>query len=163
MENKPNRIIWHHSADGSKVAQAQKINEYHRSKGFPKSSLGLFGGYHFLIEHDGQLFQYRRENEIGAHDAGENINSIGVCLAGNFNIDLPTPAQEAKLAMLLTLLVDTYHIPLDRIEPHRYNDITQCPGTKLPDNWAALIYAQARLTWLQKVLIALVKLIGRKV
>lgn len=136
MENKPNRIIWHHSADTSSGSQFDKINTYHKKKWNYKSILGFYGGYHILIEKDGQIKRYRADNEIGAHDAGENINSLGVCLAGNFNIEHPTDLQIASLKDVLLDWIKRYGISVDRIDPHRMGDTTDCPGKLLQDNFA---------------------------
>src|SRR3990167_7397315 len=124
MENKPNRIIWHHSAVEGYGSQATGINIGHKKRKFPLSILGYYGGYHILIEKDGSLFRYRADNEIGAHDEGENINSLGVCLAGNFSMQQPTKEQEQSFVKVLRDWILRYHIPVDRIEPHRSGDNT---------------------------------------
>lgn len=141
MENKPNRIIWHHSADSTTLYQASKIDSYHKSKGFPKSTLNYYGGYHILIEKDGKIVRFRQDSEIGAHDAGENVNSLGICLAGNFDIEEPTTIQVATLRTVLLEWMQKWSIPTNRIEPHRLNDNTHCPGLKLPDDWAQRVVA----------------------
>jgi N-acetyl-anhydromuramyl-L-alanine amidase AmpD len=151
--NHPNRIIIHHTADSSNEDQSAIVDRFHKSKGFPQSLLGYYGGYHYLIEKDGDIFQYRLETEIGAHDAGENYNSIGIALAGNFNYELPSTAQEIALAQLLDQIIKRWNIPLDRIEPHRWGDTTDCPGTKLADRWAQIIYLKRQLSLLQKILL----------
>lgn len=138
----PQRIIWHHSADMQDAAQAQRINAHHHKLGFPVSSLGYWIGYHWLIERDGTMFQARREDEIGAHDTGENSNSIGICLAGNFNYQTPTEAQTAAVARLVSDIRKRWNIPITRIEPHRWDDVTDCPGKLLPDNWLARVYLE---------------------
>jgi len=135
MEIKPTRIIWHHSADASNEKQFDKVNAYHKTRDFPRSSLGYFVGYHWFIERDGSLVQARKETEIGAHDSGENTNSIGICLAGNCNFIMPTEAQSASAALLVKNIRNRWKIPVTRIEPHRWDDSTDCPGTLLPDNW----------------------------
>lgn|SRR3990167_6958735 len=136
MENKPNRIIWHHSADGSTADQFEKINSYHKKLWSYKSILGFYGGYHVLIERDGAIKRYRADNEIGAHDADENVNSLGVCLAGNFSIEHPSKAQTDSLRKQLAEWTLKYNIPINRIDPHRMGDTTECPGKLLSDNWA---------------------------
>ena len=136
MENKPNCIIWHHTAHSSDTSQFLQVNNYHKNLGFPKSILGYYGGYHLLIEKDGTARRYRADNEIGAHDKDENINSLGIALAGNFNIERPTKEQELSFVMQLGRAMVRYKIPEERIEPHRIGDNTDCPGKLLPDDWA---------------------------
>lgn len=135
MEFTPQRIIWHHSAINQDKHQFDQINQYHKERGFPVSSLGFYVGYHWLIENDGSIRQARKETEIGAHDAGENINSIGICLAGHFNLGYPSEEQTAAAAKLIGEIRSRWKIPVTRIEPHRWDDTTECPGTLLPDNW----------------------------
>jgi len=131
----PHRIIWHHSADPSTGPQLYKINEHHRQRGFPKSNRGYFVGYHWLIEPDGMMWQTRDESEIGAHDTGENMDSLGICLAGDFTARAPSEAQAVSAAELVGKIRVRWDIRLSRIEPHRWDDATECPGTFLPDNW----------------------------
>ncbi len=136
MENKPSSIIWHHSADLSTGHQAIRINEYHKEKGFGQSSLGYYGGYHILIEKDGTTFRFRNDNEIGCHTFNHNQNTLGICLAGNFDIEVPTQAQHEALHGQLDKWMVLYGIPREQIWPHRRFRNTACPGHKLYDNWA---------------------------
>lgn len=136
----PKRIIWHHSADGAQRPQFDKINAYHKTLQFPVSSLGFYVGYHWLIEYDGSIRQARPETEIGAHDTGENLNSIGICLAGDFNVSLPNERQTQAVCWLVGEIRKRWPIPLTRIEPHRWDDQTDCPGQKLTDEWLAREY-----------------------
>jgi len=162
MENKPNRIIWHHSADDSTGHQADKINNYHKSRGFPKSILGFYGGYHILIENDGSIFRYRADNEIGAHDANENINSLGVCLAGNFNLTHPTKEQKDSLSRVIAVWRQLHNIPLNRIDPHRMGDATDCPGKLLPDTWARELITAPETQTIEKILREIIAFVESK-
>jgi len=138
----PRRIIWHHSADNSTAHQFEKINRYHKSRDFLRSSLGFYVGYHYLIEWDGTIKKAREENEIGAHDTGENLNSIGICLAGDFSTHLPSETQVKQIAKLVTEIKSRWDIPITRIEPHRWDDDTECPGKFLKDNWLVETYLE---------------------
>lgn len=129
------RIIWHHSAYQSDALQAPLIDGWHKDRGFPISSLGFYIGYHYVIEKDGSVFQARKEDEIGAHDQGENLDSLGICFAGDFSKELPSVAQMKAAATLVRGMLYRNNISLNRIEPHRTDDQTECPGTNLPDNW----------------------------
>ena len=136
MENKPLRIIWHHSASAGPGHQAKAIDAYHQQRGFPKSSLGFYGGYHVLVEKDGTIFRYRQDNEIGAHSYGQNVNSLGICLAGNFETEVPTKEQQEAFARQLHQWVERYNISIKQIQPHRHFKATACPGKRLYDAWA---------------------------
>ena len=157
---KPERIIYHHSADANPAPQRDKINAWHRHLTFPKSSLGYFIGYHYLIERDGSVFKAREENEIGAHDSGENSNSLGICLAGDFNLHTPTEEQAAAAARLVSDIRTRWPIPVTRIEPHRWDDTTDCPGKLLPDNWLMEQYLQRETNGVAKAFLWLGKYYG---
>jgi hypothetical protein len=136
MDNKPDKIIWHHTADDSWEKQWAKINEYHKTKGFTLSSLGFYGGYHILIEKDGTIFRYRQDEEEGCHTIGENTRSLGIALAGNFSIKYPTQEQEDSLRRQLRDWITGWNIAKEDIMSHRKFANTECPGLNLSDNWA---------------------------
>jgi hypothetical protein len=122
---KTSRIIWHHSAADSPTPQFDAINQWHKERTFPLSSLGFYVGYHYVIEKDGTVKQAR-----------ENMDSIGICLVGDFTVSRPTLAQEKSFASLLRKLMLAYNISVNSIEPHRRDDSTECPGKSMPENWA---------------------------
>lgn len=93
-------------------------------------------GYHWFIEKDGAVRQGRAEHLSGAHAIGYNSNSIGICLAGNFDATLPTKAQENALREKLKVLVDRYNISHKNIIPHRAVATKTCYGIKLSESWA---------------------------
>lgn len=136
----PKRIIVHHSADGQTAHQFDKINAYHKTLDFPISNLGFYVGYHYVIEHDGSIRAARSEDEIGAHDTGENLNSVGICFAGNFNETSPTVEQVKAYAELVHEIRGTWRIPIIHIEPHRLDDTTDCPGTRILDEGLIYMY-----------------------
>lgn len=148
---KPRRLIWHHTGDSQEPHQFKKIDEYHKNRGFPQSSLGYYVGYHWLIERDGFVYVARTENEIGAHDQGENLDSLGIGLSGNFNHQLPSKEQVVALVELLDEIFERVGIRLYDIEPHRQDDATDCPGTMLDDDWLIrtyLLHKRKTLHWL---------------
>lgn len=80
-----------------------EIDKWHFDRGFLRGAAAAqrFNptlrsiGYHYVIARNGGLFTGRHPDEVGAHVAGYNRNSLGVCLIGN---DSFTPAQWATLA-----------------------------------------------------------------
>jgi N-acetyl-anhydromuramyl-L-alanine amidase AmpD len=75
------------------------IDRWHREKGWR----GI--GYHYVIERDGRLAVGRPESMIGAHVAGENGSSIGICMTGT---DRFSEAQWEALRDLCMDLAERY-------------------------------------------------------
>ncbi len=138
MRNVPDKIIVHHSADSSPYTQLSKINQYHKGRGFPESRKGYFVGYHYLIEHDGKITQTKDHDEEGAHTKGQNFRSIGICLAGEFDLDLPTAEQRRSLSTLLRKVCATCGISQSDVYPHRRFGETHCYGMRLTSDWAQI-------------------------
>ena len=133
---KPTHIVIHHTVtpqtqELSKAALS--INASHKQRGFPKSSLGFYIGYHYLIAYDGNYAQYRRTDEVGSHCSAQNMNSksIGVSLLGNFQNDKLEGKQLESLVKLLKVLVETNKIPRENLGYHRMYGSTACPGTNV--------------------------------
>ena len=72
-----------------------------------------FTGYHYYITRDGQLYQTRHENLVGAHARHYNQHSIGICYEGGLDKDgrpkdTRTTEQKAALWALLKSLRKDY-------------------------------------------------------
>ena len=121
-------IVVHHAGfpDADRDSTALEIHKFHQQ------DLGWAGiGYHYLIRKDGMIEQGRRPNAVGAHAYQHNKNSIGICVAGNFNIGEPTEAQMQSVETLIGWLCRKYSLdPLKRgvIIGHRDLNDTSCPG-----------------------------------
>lgn len=102
------------------------VDKWHKARGFKKI------GYHYLIYRDGSVHVGRREQEVGAHAAGYNAHSIGVCYVGGLAKDGKTPkdtrtkAQRDALVRLLWELVAKY--PDAEIIGHRDVAKKACPS-----------------------------------
>lgn len=136
-------IIVHHTGgtDAQPLADSsnytvQQCDKDHRDRFNMKSSLGWYVGYTYYIAKDGTITQTRKDGEIGAHTVGYNVNSIGICLAGNFDATLPTEAQIASLKKLLSEKSKKFNVPLSNIVPHRAFAKKTCYGTRLSEDWA---------------------------
>lgn len=94
-----------------------RANKWHRAdfwrikKGFNKDLTSI--GYHFVIYTDGTVHTGRHVDEIGAHVAEHNCNSIGICMIGK---DKFSPKQWASLKQLVSDL--TVNI---KTGPHNHN------------------------------------------
>ncbi len=137
-----NLIIHHTGGDGGFDTSNQTfeiVKAYHISLGWETI------GYHYFIDKTGLVTQGRKDFYHGAHTKEMNMNneSLAVCLAGNFDLTLPTQAQIDSLRQLLVLKMDQYKIPKERIYPHRHFALNpngtpykSCFGNKLSDAWA---------------------------
>jgi len=86
------------------------IDAWHRERGFirpphwriaKKFNTSLTSvGYHFVIYIDGTIVTGRHPDEIGAHVAGHNTQSLGICLIGKDEF------SEAQFAGLKSLCVE---------------------------------------------------------
>jgi N-acetylmuramoyl-L-alanine amidase len=149
MPNTPQNIIVHHSVTPKDLPMGQTENSFnnnHKARGFPRSSLGWYIGYHYVIFGNGMLKQYRKDNETGAHckEQSMNFRSLGICLAGNFDNEAPNPAQVNALQSFLHEKTKQYGIPKERIYPHRkFATYKSCYGSRLSDDWARNLINQS--------------------
>ena len=144
MIEKPNIQVYvvHHTAVslGKAPTQLYAVNRYHRDKDWgggwkqkQPSSLGWWVGYNYFIDGDGELTKCR---EIGEEtlaqtglncDTEERCTAVSICLAGNFNNDLPNAKQRATLRKLISELEEKY--PGIRTKFHRDVQANRtCPG-----------------------------------
>lgn len=144
MDNNPKFITIHHTAAVEPIPQFNAINEWHRVRGFVKSSLGFFVGYHKVIEKDGTIVQARVDDEQNNAVLSHNHDSLAVCLVGNFDKEDPTPEQIASLGEVLNDWCTEHDIsPLD-IYPHRKFGSTSCYGSRLENTWGTLVLLNFR-------------------
>lgn len=85
----------------------EALRASHKARGFADI------GYHFYITRDGYLHRCRPVNQIGAHAAGWNDRSIGICYEGGLDeagtpSDTRTYAQKCSLLDLLRQLRRDY-------------------------------------------------------
>ena len=125
----PRFIILHHSATSRDRTTFAAVNNYHYALGYGGC------GYHYFITADGKITQARKDNEVGCHCIADGMNqkSIGICLAGNFMTEYPTPAQLEALRGILSEKARGFNIPLANILGHREvkNSATLCCGDNL--------------------------------
>lgn len=116
---------------------AKTIDRWHREKGWQKI------GYHFVIKTDGTVESGRAIDEVGAHVAGHNSNSIGICMVGGVDHDGKSVnnfkvAQFKALRKLINSLLVDY--PNAVILGHRDfpNVKKDCPCFDVNDWWAGI-------------------------
>lgn len=131
------RFVVHCSATGpTQDIGAKEIDSWHRQRGFAAV------GYHFVIRLDGTIERGRPVDSVGAHAAGYNSTSIGICLAGgvdaddrNLARDTFSDKQKAALAQLLDELWLDY--PNAALYGHRDLDGVKkaCPSFDVRKWW----------------------------
>ena len=152
------RMAIHHTftppaASGSFEARLRSIQAYHMdTRGWCDI------GYHFLVTTDGQVWEGRPLQYIGAHVANSNSGNVGISLVGCFqpggcDVDggggamQPSEALLQGTAAIVQAIANKYGIAVgsSTVKPHRGHPgaSTDCPGdsvvSRLPD-----IYAMAK-------------------
>lgn len=118
---KINKIILHHRAGNGDI---KSIHRQHIKRGWA----GI--GYHYYIRKSGVVFAGRPVTFVGSHCPGNNTNSIGICLEGDFTKEVPTLEQLKSLKDLVISL--RYEYPsITRVFNHRDLHKTLCPATDL--------------------------------
>jgi len=133
----PQKIIVHHSlTKDSGTVSWGAIRRYHiEQRGW------LDVGYHAGVElvENNNISYYetllgRAWDIPGAHTAGQNNNSLGICFVGNFDIDTPPLAQLQAGAKLIKYWMSIFRIPFKEIYPHRKFADKTCPGKQFDMN-----------------------------
>lgn len=118
--DKIDMVVVHHSATATGTAEAYA--RYHVSNnGWP----GI--GYHFVIDKDGTIHQTNELETISYHVSGQNTNSIGICLTGDYDRQKPPEEQLNKCAQLIAMLRQQIGRPL-KIRGHAAFSTKTCPG-----------------------------------
>lgn len=98
----------------------QVINSWHAVRGFRRTAAARARfnpflpsiGYHYVIDIDGTVLTGRHLDEAGAHAAGFNSHSVGICLVGGAERSARyTRAQWDELAKLVRGLTERLQIP----------------------------------------------------
>lgn len=149
-----NLIVVHCSATpNGRWVSTLDIDQWHAARGFKRqgewrarqnSQLGAIG-YHFAIYTNGAIATGRHLGEIGAHVAGNNRNSIGICVIGT---DKFTRAQWSSLAALVDRLRQEF--PDARVTGHRdLSPDLDGDGTIEPQEWIKTCPGFNAAAWLR--------------
>ena len=96
-KHKPDTIVIHHAAYPN--CSAQDVHRWHLARGWK----GI--AYHYFIRKDGSIYRGRQEYHKGGHLlSGENTNTLGICLEGNYDKEKEVP--EAQMNALFWLCND---------------------------------------------------------
>jgi N-acetylmuramoyl-L-alanine amidase len=121
-----NKIILHHSLtkDSETVSWGAIRNFHINTNGFRDI------GYHFGIENlrgQTEILMGRMTDQVGAHCAGHNTGSIGICFVGNFDIAPPPEESWNKGIELCRYLMRNFTIT-DVLGHVELNPNKSCPG-----------------------------------
>ena len=122
-----NEIIIHCAATREgRDFTVEDITRWHKARGFATI------GYHYVIYRDGSIHEGRPLEQIGAHCAGHNKHSIGICYIGGCASDGKTPKDtrtpEQKEALLSLLRRLKARFPNATIHGHRDFAAKACPS-----------------------------------
>lgn len=135
MRNITEIIVHCTATPAGRTVSAAEVDRWHRQRGFESI------GYHYLIGLDGTIEAGRPEERMGAHCAGHNSNSIGVCYVGGCDrlmkpADTRTGPQRLAIERLLKSLRVRY--PQARIISHRDLAATACPAFDATSEYAGI-------------------------
>ncbi len=121
-----NKIILHHSAgaDHPILKNFDSIRDWHVNHNGYRDI-----GYHWVIEKiDSKLvvIKGRDEADAGAHTLGQNESSFGICIVGNFDVEVPSNELYEFVANVCKDIMLRH--PIDEIAGHRDYNATACPG-----------------------------------
>ena len=106
-------------------SSARDIDLWHRSQGYKSI------GYHFVVRRDGTVETGRRPDEVGAHCAGHNRHSIGICYEGGLDAEgRPADTRMPEQRKALRELVERMHACFPEaliVGHHDLNPTKACP------------------------------------
>jgi N-acetylmuramoyl-L-alanine amidase len=131
-----NQIIWHCAATPKgRDVKTETIRSWHvNERGWSDI------GYHYVIELDGSVHVGRPLIRAGAHVAGRNAHSIGICYVGGTDAngkpkDTRTPAQKNALYKLTAELLGRF--PGATVHGHNEFAAKACPSFDVHADWQA--------------------------
>lgn len=140
MSNAPVRfIVLHYSATyPDQDLDVDDVRKMHKARGWKDV------GYHYVIKRDGTVQKGRPDHVVGAHVAGRNTGTLGICCIGgveretgpNVGVDNRTLAQKAATIKLVKDLLARH--PNAEVVGHRDLGPTQCPGFDVRPWWASV-------------------------
>lgn len=132
---KINKIIIHCAAtpEGKDFTVAQIRSWHVKGRGWKDI------GYHYVIYRDGSVHNGRPIEQPGAHTAGHNANSIGICYIGGISNDgkkTPKDTRTTAQRVALVNLVKQLKLKYPNATIHGHNEFANkaCPSFKIKDD-----------------------------
>lgn len=118
-----------HITPRCRKCRCSEVHKWHLNNGWA----GI--GYHFYVRKNGEVWQGRPIDTMGAHCYGENSDSIGICFEGNFESETMCEAQIKAGKELISYILSKY--PSLKIYGHKDFNATACPGKNFP--WTKIV------------------------
>jgi len=124
-------VVVHHTWRPT-VAQYQGIRTVRAVRRYHMHVRGWSdNGYHVMVGPDGRIFLCRPIRRSGAHVAGRNAHTVGVCFIGDYDVSDPVEQPGyTHLCEVVSALLARYRLGLENIRFHREFAAKTCPGTK---------------------------------
>jgi uncharacterized protein with LGFP repeats len=142
-------VVVHHTAGSNDYTKNEAAAVVRGILAYHTQSRGWCDiGYNFLVDRFGSIYEGRaggiRRSVRGAHAGDYNVNTTGISLMGNFDLEKPTLKMKRSLVRLVSWRLGTaYHGAyghpfifdhrIDRISGHRDVMSTACPGQYVYD------------------------------
>ncbi len=133
MERKVNEIIIHCSATKPSMnIGAEWIRNIHVNE-----NKWTDIGYHFVIKRDGTIEKGRKLDDVGAHVAGHNVGTIGVCLIGGLSENNKSEnnftERQFESAQALITVLSRFNPEIVKLSGHRDYANKDCPCFEVKD------------------------------
>ena len=134
-QHAPAMFTLHHTQGNSPKSYAEAVQEMQFIQDYHQNGRGWIDiGYHFLVSPQGDIFEGRPINVVGAHVKNRNTTNVGISIMGNYHPPVnQQPARETlhTFTEMGKYLKATYDISVSSFYAHREIGPTACPGDVL--------------------------------
>jgi N-acetylmuramoyl-L-alanine amidase len=109
----------------AEAAYMREIQQMHLARGWTDV------GYHFVIMPTGRICLGRPVYALGAHVIGHNLGTVGISLAGDFDVEAPTPEAIRSIDQVLEHLIPEAARAVPLVAHRDLVPVTTCPGDLL--------------------------------
>lgn len=130
----PVKVVFiHHTAMSECFTQDKCSEEMKTIQTFHQVTRGWDDiGYNFLVGEDGQAYEGRAWDRIGAHTRGWNDVAIAISVMGDYSHKLPNEKALNAVQAMIQCGIKLGKITTDyKLYGHRNAGQTECPGDKL--------------------------------
>lgn len=132
--NTPVKFVFvHHTAMAECLTEKDCCEEVRKIQNAHMDNKGWDDiGYSFLIGEDGQVYEGRGWDRVGAHTYGWNRIAVAFSIMGNYMTRIPNQKAIEALKAIISVGISKGKIEKDyRLYGHKDVGNTKCPGIKL--------------------------------